>query len=89
MCGTIDFREYLLCALYLIKQCLPTMDLIQIVSKMYVSNLCHFTRTALYNLLRHMTAATVDKCVEYFTEMDVQRNGFVTMGEHESSFMEI
>lgn len=83
MCGTIDFREYLLCALYLIKQSLPTMELIQIVSKMYDN--CgkgpgRFTRTALYNLLKHMTGATIDECVEFFTEMDTERNGFVTLG---------
>lgn len=81
MCGTIDFREYLLCALYLIKQSLPTMDLIQIVSKMYVSTSGRFTRTALYNLLKHMTAAKIDECVEYFTEMDLQRHGHVTLGK--------
>lgn len=83
MCGTIDFREYLLCAIYLIKQNLPTIDLIQIVSKMYDN--CgkgsgRLTRTALYNLLRHTTAATIDECVEFFTEIDSERNGFVTLG---------
>lgn len=57
------------------------MDLIQIVSKMYVSNSGRFTRTALYNLLKHMIAATIDECVEYFTEMDQQRHGCVTMGK--------
>lgn len=81
MCGTIDFREYLLCALYLIRQSLPTIDLVQIVSKMYVLNSGRFTRTALYNLLKHTTAATIDECVEYFTEMDSQRHGHVTMGK--------
>lgn len=81
MCGTIDFREYLLCALYLIKQSLPTMDLIQIVSKMYISNSGRFTRTSLYNLLKHTAAATIDECVEYFTEMDLQRHGYVTLGK--------
>lgn len=83
MCGTIDFREYLLCALYLIKQSLPTMELIQIVSKMYDN--CgkgpgRLTRTALYNLLKHMTAATIDECVDIFTEIDTERKGFVTLG---------
>lgn len=85
MCGTIDFREYLLCALYLIKQSLPTMELIQIVSKMYDS--CgkgpgRLTRTALYNLLKHMTAASIDESVSLFTEIDCNRNGFVTIGEN-------
>lgn len=84
MCGTIDFREYLLCALYLIKQSMPTMELIQIVSKMYDNcgkGAGRFTRTALYNLLKHMTAATIDECVDIFTEIDSDRNGFVTLGE--------
>lgn len=84
MCGTIDFRSYLLCALYLIEQSLPTMELIKIVSKMYDN--CgkgpgRLTRTALYNLLKHMTAATIDECVDIFTEIDCDRNGFVTLGE--------
>lgn len=57
------------------------MDLIQIVSKMYVSTSGRFTRTALYNLLKHMTAAKIDECVEYFTEMDLQRHGHVTLGK--------
>lgn len=57
------------------------MDLIQIVSKMYVLNSGRFTRTALYNLLKHTAAATIDECVEYFTEMDSQRHGHVTMGK--------
>lgn len=60
------------------------MDLIQIVSKMYVSNSGRFTRTALYNLLKHTTAATIDECVEYFTEMDLQGHGHVTMGKQAS-----
>lgn len=92
MCGTIDFREYLLCALYLIKQSLPTMELIQIVSKMYDN--CgkgpgRLTRTALYNLLKHMTAATVDECVDIFTEIDTERNGFVTLGKLFEKFFNI
>lgn len=84
MCGTIDFREYLLCALYLMKQSLPTMELIQIVSKMYDN--CgkgpgRLTRNALYSLLRHMTATSIDECVDIFTEIDVERNGFITLGK--------
>lgn len=67
----------------MIKQSLPTIDLIQIVSKMYVSNSGRFTRTALYNLLKHTTDATIDECVEYYTEMDLQRHGNVTLGKHE------
>lgn len=84
VCGTIDFREYLLCALYLIKHSLPTIDLIQIVSKMYDN--CgkgpgRLTRTALYNLLKRITASSIDECVDIFTEIDCDRNGFITFGK--------
>lgn len=84
MAGTIDFREYLLCALYLIKHDLPTMDLIQVVSKMYDN--CgkgpgRLTRISLVDLLKHTIAASIDECLDIFTEVDFERNGFVTIGK--------
>ncbi|XP_055300763.1 lysophosphatidylcholine acyltransferase [Sitodiplosis mosellana] len=86
MCGTIDFREYLLCALYLIKQSLPTMGLIQIVSKMYDNCGKGFNRTTLYSLLRHMTAASIDECVDIFAEIDCDQVGFISLEKLQEYF---
>lgn len=82
MCGTIDFREYLLCALFLIKRNLSTMDLIEIVSKMYenCSRDGRLTRTAMFNLLNHMIGASIDECVDISTEIGGDGNGFITLG---------
>lgn len=84
MSGKIDFREYLLCALYLINQSLPTIELMHIVSKMYDD--CgkgpgNLTPTALHNILCHMMASTIEESVEIFTQIDCDRNGFITIGK--------
>lgn len=60
------------------------MDLIKIVSKMYDN--CgkgsgRLTRTALYNILGQTMALNVDECVELFTQIDINRNGFITIGK--------
>lgn len=83
MCGEIDFRDYLLCALYLIKQSVPTMELIRIISKMYDN--CgkgpgRLTRTALHNILSRTMALSIDECVELFKRIDTNRNEFITIG---------
>lgn len=83
MCGTIDFREYLLCALYLIKQNLPTIDLIHVASKMYDD--CgkgprNLSRKALYNVLSHAMAASVEDTIEIFTQIDTSQKGYITIG---------
>lgn len=87
-CGTIDFREYLLCALYLIKQSIPTFELIKIASKMYenITLPGRLTRIAIYNLLKHTTAITYNECEDIFTEIDCDRRGFITIGNWYSLF---
>lgn len=60
------------------------MDLIKIVSKMYDN--CGkgpgcLTRTALHNILGRTMALSVDECVELFTQIDVNRNGFITISK--------
>lgn len=83
LCGEINFREYLVCALYLIKQSLPTIDLIESVSKMYDN--CgkgpgRLTRTALHCILNQTMATSVDESVEFFTHADCDQSDFVTIG---------
>lgn len=83
MCGTIDFREYLLCALYLIKQNQPTIDLILVASKMYDD--CgkgprNLSRKALHNILSHTMAASVEDTIDIFTQIDTTQRGYITIG---------
>lgn len=90
MCGKIDFREYLLCALYLIKQSLPTIELVCIVSKMYDD--CgkgpgRLTPTALHNILSHMIAASVEESNDIFSQIDCDSNGSITIGKLWDAFI--
>lgn len=62
------------------------MELLEIVSKMYGN--CgkgpgRFTRTALHNLLKNMTGASIDECVNIFSEIDCDRLGFITLGKRQ------
>lgn len=83
MCGTIDFRAYLLCALFLIKQNQPTIDLIHVASKMYDD--CgngprNLSRKALHNVLSHTMATSVDDTIDIFSQIDTTQKGYITIG---------
>lgn len=84
MCGEIDFREYLMCGLYLIKQSLPTIDLIESVSMMYdycAKGRGFLTRTGLHSVLKQTMASSVDESVDLFTQVDCEHSGFITIRE--------
>lgn len=90
MCGTIDFREYLLCALYLIKQNLPTIDLIHVASKMYDD--CgkgprNISRRALHHILNHTMAADVDETIDIFSQIDATQKGYISIGKQRVSVL--
>lgn len=83
-CGQISIREYLVCALYLIKKSLPTIDLIESMSKMYGhcgKGPVRLTRTALHCILNQTIATSIDETVEIFNHIDFGNSGFITIGE--------
>lgn len=85
MCGQISIREYLVCALYLIKKSLPTIDLIESMSKMYGDcgkGSVRLTRNALHCILNQTVATSVDEAVEIFNQIDIGNSGFITVGEY-------
>lgn len=60
------------------------MELIRTISRMYDN--CGkgpgcLTRTALHNILSRTMGLSIDECVELFTQIDVNRNGFITIGK--------
>lgn len=82
-CGSADFREYLLCALYLIKCHQAPIDLIHVASKMFDD--CgrgprNLTRQSLHQLLRRTIGASLDDSMEIFARVDGSRNGFIVIG---------
>lgn len=84
MCGQISIREYLVCALYLIKKSLPTIDLIESMSKMYGDcgkGPVRLTRTSLHCILNQTIYTSIDEAVEIFNHIDTKNTGFITIGK--------
>ncbi|XP_035917964.1 lysophosphatidylcholine acyltransferase-like [Anopheles stephensi] len=83
--GLIDFREYLLLALFLSGLGKPKLDLLKLLFKLYGVERDLITREGLYLAVKHLSTITPEQCDKLFVKADTTNRGLISFEQFERS----
>uniref|UniRef100_A0A336MZM7 CSON010732 protein n=1 Tax=Culicoides sonorensis TaxID=179676 RepID=A0A336MZM7_CULSO len=78
----VDFKEYLLCALFVITLDKPKIKLVELLFKLYGKS-GEASQDIFYEIIKHvLKKCNKDKADHLFQQIDKSKNGFVTFGKY-------
>ncbi|XP_041781662.1 lysophosphatidylcholine acyltransferase-like [Anopheles merus] len=81
--GVIDFRQYLLLALFLSTLGKPKLDLMKLLFKLYSEERDLIGSDGLYQAVKHLASITPAECNRLFAEADTSQRGVISFEQFE------